>query len=255
MPEPILEKGKIPSQKPEQSEKTPAKQPPVENPLADLHKQVGNRAVQRLIQRQAGGESQIDEETASRIDSNRGGGQALNPDVQESMGAAMGADFSDVRVHTSSESDELNTDLGAKAFTTGNDVFFSDGEYSPDTSEGQQLLAHELTHVVQQGSGETGSGGPMTVNEPGDAHEQEADSVAESVARQPVQKQDEEEIPAEAGLDERDLDLQMQADEEEEIQMQGDEEEEIQLQELEPEDEEEELQLQPSEEEEEELQP
>ena len=230
MPEPILEKGKIPSQKPEQKESEAAKQPPIENPLAELHQQVGNRAVQRLIQRQGGGEAEVDEETANRIDSSRSGGQALDADVQESMGTAMGADFSDVRVHTSSESDELNAELGAKAFTTGQDVFFSDGAYEPDTADGQELLAHELTHVVQQGSGEAGGrSGPMTVNEPGDAHEQEADSVAETVSRQGVQKQEDDELESNAAIEE-DLPVQMQEDdelEEEEAPVQLQEEEEL----------------------------
>lgn len=194
MPEPILERGKVPSNKPEPAEQEAAGKAPAENPLADLQRRVGNRAVQRLIQRSGSGQAEVDEETAERIDESRGGGQELESGVKESLGAAMGRDFSDVRVHTSPESDELNQQLGATAFTTGSDVFFSDGAYEPDTSGGQELLAHELTHVVQQGSGQAGGGsGAMTVNEPGDAHEQEADAVAARVASAPVQLQEEEE--------------------------------------------------------------
>jgi hypothetical protein len=117
----------------------------------------------------------------------------------------MGHDFSDVRVHTSSESDELNKQLSAEAFTTGKDVFFSQGAYDPDSGSGRELLAHELTHVVQQGSGAAGRGGAMTVNEPGDAHEQEADSVADQVASAPVQLQEEEEKPAAGVMEEEEL--------------------------------------------------
>jgi hypothetical protein len=68
------------------------------------------------------------------------------------MEGAMGTDFSSVRVHTGSESDSLNKSLSARAFTTGSDIFFRSGEYNPATTQGQQLLAHELTHVVQQGA-------------------------------------------------------------------------------------------------------
>jgi hypothetical protein len=66
------------------------------------------------------------------------------------MEQAFGADFSSVSVHTDSEANELNQELSAKAFTIGQDIFFRDGEYSPGSGSGQNLIAHELTHVVQQ---------------------------------------------------------------------------------------------------------
>jgi hypothetical protein len=68
------------------------------------------------------------------------------------MGQAMGADFSGVKVHTDSQSDQLNKSIQAKAFTTGQDVFFRQGAYEPSSRGGQELIAHELTHVVQQGA-------------------------------------------------------------------------------------------------------
>jgi hypothetical protein len=64
---------------------------------------------------------------------------------------AFGTDFSSVRVHTDSGADTLNKELNAKAFTTGQDIFFRRGEYSPGSDGGKKLIAHELTHVVQQG--------------------------------------------------------------------------------------------------------
>jgi hypothetical protein len=67
------------------------------------------------------------------------------------MEHAFDSDFSQVRVHTSIESDNLNRELSSRAFATGADVFFAEGEYNPGTSSGRELLAHELTHVVQQG--------------------------------------------------------------------------------------------------------
>jgi hypothetical protein len=71
------------------------------------------------------------------------------------MEDSFGTDFSRVRVHTSSQSDTLNRQLQARAFTTGSDIFFRSGEYKPTSGAGQQLLAHELTHVVQQGAAQT----------------------------------------------------------------------------------------------------
>jgi hypothetical protein len=105
------------------------------------------------LQRQeaiGGGEASTDLDTA--INSARGGGQSLDAGLQRSMGQAMGADFSGVKVHTDSQSDQLNQSIQAKAFTTGQDVFFRQGAYQPGSREGQELIAHELTHVMQQGS-------------------------------------------------------------------------------------------------------
>ncbi|WP_199317197.1 eCIS core domain-containing protein [Planktothricoides raciborskii] len=84
----------------------------------------------------------------------KGGGQPLEAGLQRSMSQAMGADFSGVRVHTDSHADELNQSIQAKAFTTGQDVFFKQGAYQPGSRGGQELIAHELTHVVQQGGGQ-----------------------------------------------------------------------------------------------------
>jgi hypothetical protein len=148
-----------------------------------LQQLVGNRAVQRLLaQRSADGSFELDDDTASRINQARGGGQPLDSAVQQQMSTAMGHDFSGVRVHTSSEADELNQQLSAKAFTTGQDVFFRQGDYDPGSSGGRELIAHELTHVVQQGSGLVGGGGGMTVRPAGDVYEQDADAIAKQAA-------------------------------------------------------------------------
>ncbi len=148
--------------------------------MSGLQQQIGNRAVQRLIaQRSGDGPFELDEKTQARIERERGGGQPLDSAVQAKMADSTGHDLSDVKVHTSPESDSLNRELGAKAFTTGEDVFFSEGAYDPRSSGGQELIAHELIHVVQQQSGAVSCGSGMTVNAPGDAFEQEADAVAQ----------------------------------------------------------------------------
>jgi hypothetical protein len=97
------------------------------------------------------GEASGDLESA--IASARGSGQALDPVLQAQIGQAMGADFSGVRVHTDTQSDQLNRSIQARAFTTGQDVFFRQGAYEPGSRGGQELIAHELTHVVQQNGG------------------------------------------------------------------------------------------------------
>ena len=183
--------------------------------LAELQQQVGNRAVQRLIaQRSGDGAFELDDETADRIEKQRGGGQTLDSAVQKQMGEATGQDFSDVRVHAGPEADLLNHQLGAKAFTTGHDIFFQEGAYQPHTSGGQELLAHELTHVVQQSSGVAGGGsGKMTVNAPGDVFERQADAVARSVTGPAPAA----EVQRETATEEEDETVQLQElDEEEE---------------------------------------
>lgn len=93
----------------------------------------------------------LDGATEAAVRSSRGGGSALEPGVRRQMEGAFGADFSSVRVHEGTEAAELNDRIQAKAFTMGSDIYFRDG--APDTSSdgGRHLLAHELTHVVQQG--------------------------------------------------------------------------------------------------------
>jgi hypothetical protein len=109
----------------------------------------------------------------------RGQGQPLEQGVQRQMESAIGADFSRVRVHTNSEADTLNRSVNALAFTTGSDIFFRSGMHAPQTQSGRALLAHELTHVVQQSGAAPSSG--LVLGPANDAYEQEADSVASSV--------------------------------------------------------------------------
>lgn len=110
-------------------------------------------ALSSRVQRSAGIGAlggQVDADTERRIERQRSGGNALAPETRSRMEAAMGADLGSVRMHTGAEATELSTRIQAKAFTTGNDVFFRDGAPNANSADGQRLLAHELTHVVQQ---------------------------------------------------------------------------------------------------------
>ncbi len=88
-----------------------------------------------------------------RLESKTGSGRALPAETRSFMEPRFGTDFNNVRVHTDSEAVQLNRDISAQAFTHGSDVFFGAGKYDPGSEGGKQLLAHELTHVVQQSSG------------------------------------------------------------------------------------------------------
>src|SRR5436305_14186693 len=77
-------------------------------------------------------------------------GKSLDPTVRSDMEPRLGHDFSGVRVYTDGNAARAAKALGARAFTVGRDVYFGSGRYAPHTHEGRKLLAHELTHVVQQ---------------------------------------------------------------------------------------------------------
>lgn len=94
----------------------------------------------------------VDSSVEQTIDGARSGGSGLDDSVRAPMEQAFGADFSGVKVHDDSRSHELNRSLSARSFATGNHIFMGEGEYSPGSSGGQELIAHELTHVVQQGA-------------------------------------------------------------------------------------------------------
>ncbi len=87
----------------------------------------------------------------SRLNSSKGGGSPLANDAKSFMESRFGSDFSRVKVHTDSDAVQMNKELNAQAFTHGNDVYFNRGRYDPNSSSGKHLLAHELTHTIQQG--------------------------------------------------------------------------------------------------------
>ena len=217
--------------------------------ITHLQQTVGNSAVQTLLAQRKGpaGGGTLDEETASQIQSKQGQGQKIERTIARKAGRVMGQDFSHVNIHTDPQADQLNEQLGAKAFTTGRDIFFRQGEYNPASGEGQKLISHELTHVAQQGGhSQGGVQTKMTVNDPNDQFEGEADRVAEKVTTsQPVAMRDHAEEEEQVQMQEDEEQVQMQEEEEqvqmqedeEQVQMQEDEEEGVQRQEM-PEEEE-----------------
>src|SRR5215472_2088303 len=179
--------------------------------LLRLQRQYGNRYVGQVL-RQAGavgGDSSDMDAVERSIDQARSGGHSMDHGTRTGMEAAFGADFSGVRIHTDSRADGLSHSLSARAFTTGRDVFFRQGEYDPGSSSGRELLAHELAHVVQQNG--DGISRKMTVSEPGDPHEIEADQMARTVMEQeyapsidrqsvPPQEEDEQQVAAKRAI-------------------------------------------------------
>lgn len=126
-----------------------------------------------------GGE--LDSEHISRIDASKGKGDPLPDRFQSSLEQSFGHNFANVRIHRDDEADNLNQSLNALAFTFGDDVYFRNGMYQPESSSGRHLLAHELAHVVQQGAKNESE--PMRVGAASDTYEQEADAAADMVTQ------------------------------------------------------------------------
>lgn len=111
----------------------------------------------------------------------RSRGQRLPTDVAARLSAALGVDISDAVIHTDSAAAQAAQSVNAYAFATGRDVFFAAGQYKPGTREGDELLLHELTHVVQHEEGRIPGamgGQGLRVSSPSDSHEREAVTMA-----------------------------------------------------------------------------
>lgn len=143
-----------------------------------LQRTAGNAEVSRLVAEEEDPFGLVNEAVASP-------GEALNPDVQRTMEHALGADLSDVRIHRDGKASDSAQTLNAQAYTVGSHVVVPEGGYDPASHDGQRMLAHELTHVVQQREGPVdgtpvGDSG-LSVSDPSDPFEQAAERTAEQV--------------------------------------------------------------------------
>lgn len=152
------------------------------DPVERLASSVGNRAFTALARHGEGilPDGRAHPDVAAAIAGARGGGRPLDDGVRDRFGPALGDPLDDVRVHDGPAADGLTRSVAATAFAVGRDVFFSEGAHAPGTTDGDRLLAHELTHVAQQRGAP--SGGALTVSQPGDATEREADAAADELA-------------------------------------------------------------------------
>lgn len=106
-------------------------------------------------------------------------GQPLDTPTRAFMEPRFGHDFGKVRVHTDAHAAESARSVNAYAYTVGQDVVFGTGQYAPGTSEGRRVLAHELTHVVQQGTNTFRD--RIEISPPDDVHERDARQAAEHI--------------------------------------------------------------------------
>ncbi len=144
-----------------------------------MQRAVGNTGVQRLAE----------EERSPVLDVVSSGGRPLEEPLRADMEARLGHDFSDVRVHTDDSASRSAASVNAHAYTVGSDVVFQRDRYDPDSTAGRTMLAHELTHVVQQRSGPvdgTPTGSGIRVSDPSDRFEREAAATAAQVMSGPA---------------------------------------------------------------------
>ncbi len=185
--EPIAESGrpKVEQVRPKTGEGTVAPAGDRLTPSALLHLQrsAGNASVVQLL-----GEDRGEADPASSVKQvvGSGGGSPLDNATRRFMESRLGHDFSDVRLHTGPEATESARAVQANAYTVGNDVVFRSDQWSPNTDSGKRMLAHELTHVIQQKAGPvdgTPAAGGIKVSDPSDRFERQADEVADQVMR------------------------------------------------------------------------
>ncbi len=129
------------------------------------------------------------EQVSAHVARGLGAGQPLESSARAFFEPRFGQDLGGVRIHTNAKAADSARALQARAYTVGSDIAFQEGAYSPSTHAGRRLLAHELTHVLQQTGGRATSGarlarfatGGLSVTSPGDASEREAESMADTV--------------------------------------------------------------------------
>ena len=121
-------------------------------PLQSPHVARFRDAVAPVVQRKAEGQPNVSSNVAAEISASTASGSPLPATVRRFMEPRFKTDFGNVRVHTNERAARLNRQLNAQAFTVGNQIFFGRGRFRPETADGQELLAHELTHTIQQGA-------------------------------------------------------------------------------------------------------
>jgi hypothetical protein len=148
--------------------------------LLGLQRTVGNAETTALLEQER---SPVHDVIGS------GGGAPLPTDTRADMESRFGHDFGDVRVHTDAAAHESARSVNAQAYTVGPSIVFQRGNYDPASESGRHMLAHELTHVVQQRSGPvegTDAGNGVKVSDPSDRFEREAVANADRVMSGPA---------------------------------------------------------------------
>jgi hypothetical protein len=121
-------------------------------PYSALYRSIKSKEEDKKLQRLANGRPETGANVQAEITAASSSGKPLPLSVRQYMEPRFNANFSNVRIHTDDRAARLNNSLSAKAFAYGNNIFFGKNSYQPESKEGKELIAHELTHTIQQGS-------------------------------------------------------------------------------------------------------
>lgn len=154
----------------------------------DVLGKAGMLGLQRAVGN-AGVATMVEEDRSPVHDVVGSGGTPLDPETRGEMEGRFGQDFGDVRVHTDGAAQESAKSVNAQAYTVGSNIVFQRDKYDPSSTDGRHMLAHELTHVVQQRSGPvdgSDAGGGIKVSDPSDRFEREASANADRLMSTPT---------------------------------------------------------------------
>lgn len=151
-----------------------------------IQRKPGPGGISPLIQAKGSNGTVTTPELSNRIADTQGSGSGMDSVTGAFMSDRFGVDFGNVKIHSDGESAKMNRELNARAFTTGNDIYFNEGEYNPGLDKGKHLLAHELTHVVQQNSGVKNN----TIQREGEGDAKAAEAKAAADAEALAKKKD-----------------------------------------------------------------
>src|SRR6266487_911032 len=157
--------------------------------VISLQRLAGNQAVQRMLSSHTLQRETLEGRKAEQTTDQsappivyevlRSPGQPLDTTTRAAMESQLGHDFSRVRIHNDAQAAESAAAVDAHAYTVGHDVVFGPGQYTPQTGQGQETLAHELTHVIQQSN--AASSDTLTIGPVDDRYEQEAAAASSAV--------------------------------------------------------------------------
>ena len=124
-----------------------------EGEIQKKEEEIVGKDTEKQLQMSAAGNasSDLNSNFETNLNSSKGSGAGLSENTKKEMESGFGTDFSNVKVHTDSDAVKMNKQLGSQAFANGNHVYFNEGKFNPNSQSGKHLLAHELTHTVQQG--------------------------------------------------------------------------------------------------------
>lgn len=146
--------------------------------------QVSRKPLTSFIQKKGSESGTVASEAiTSQIQATRGGGSSLPENTKSFMESRFGTDFSDVRIHSGDYAVQLSRELNAQAFTMGSDIYFNADKFAPESPEGKRLLAHELTHTVQQGHTQIHTKIQRTI---GDGHDLSSPRMANNLLFQAI---------------------------------------------------------------------